>query len=273
MQFSKTVVQRLKTKISFFSNFVEEEIEGLLRLASHRSYKARDVLFREGDEGSEMFVILSGDVRISKLNEDGIDIILAQLSSGDCFGEMSMIDSSKRSATATADSELNVMILQEEVLKHNLALAYKLFKNFSVMMATRLRTLNKNFLDTSAEEAKNKEKFMVVLRKYSEQGGSFENANIRNSSFSKVSFSNVSFKGASLVHGQLEDSKIENSKFEQVMFTGANYKNTEFAQCSFQQANFSAASFSNVVFRDCTFQQETFKYLVNKGVRLVNNAK
>jgi len=78
LQVSKAIIQKLKTKISFFSNFLEEEIVELLRVASHREYQPGDVIFKENSDGNEMYVILAGDVKISKLSGDGLGIVLGK---------------------------------------------------------------------------------------------------------------------------------------------------------------------------------------------------
>jgi len=65
-------------------------------------YRKNEVIFQEGARGREMFVIYSGEVRISKKEPDGSEITLSTLKPGEFFGEMTLIDQSPRSATATA---------------------------------------------------------------------------------------------------------------------------------------------------------------------------
>jgi CRP/FNR family cyclic AMP-dependent transcriptional regulator len=67
------------------------------RLIQH--YELGDVLFREGDEGKEMFVVLKGAVRIVKASDDVL-VELATFQQGDFFGEIALVDKGIRTGTA-----------------------------------------------------------------------------------------------------------------------------------------------------------------------------
>jgi len=62
------------------------------------------VLFREGDLGEAMYVVLQGDMEVQKSSRHGSDVRVAVLGPRDWFGEMSMIDVQRRSATVMAAS-------------------------------------------------------------------------------------------------------------------------------------------------------------------------
>jgi len=59
-------------------------------------------IFREGEEGSAMYVVLGGEVEITKKSRAGVDARVAVLGPGDWFGEMSIVDIQPRSATVRA---------------------------------------------------------------------------------------------------------------------------------------------------------------------------
>jgi CRP-like cAMP-binding protein len=61
-----------------------------------------EVIFREGDEASAMYVVLSGEVEVTKASRNGVDARVAMLGPGDWFGEMSIVDIQPRSATVRA---------------------------------------------------------------------------------------------------------------------------------------------------------------------------
>lgn len=71
--------------------------------------KAGGVIFREGDEAHELFVIKSGQVRIQLGNRT-----LAELSANDVFGEMALIDNEPRSATALAVTDVELVAVSEK---------------------------------------------------------------------------------------------------------------------------------------------------------------
>jgi CRP/FNR family transcriptional regulator, cyclic AMP receptor protein len=107
-----------------------------------RTYHPEEVIFKEGEIGSEMFIIQSGKVRISKRSKD-VEKTLVILENGDFFGEMAVIDKGPRSASATAVEETKCIALNEELfeqqMQHNARIVKKILKN----MSARLRDANK----------------------------------------------------------------------------------------------------------------------------------
>jgi CRP-like cAMP-binding protein len=67
-------------------------------------YQADDVIFKEGDQGDCMYVILEGEVRI-----ETTDRFIDTISEGEIFGEMALVDDSPRSASAVAASQCKVV--------------------------------------------------------------------------------------------------------------------------------------------------------------------
>ena len=102
--------------------------------------KAGGVIFREGDEAHELFVIKSGEVRIQLGNRT-----LAELSANDVFGEMALIDSEPRSATALAVTDVELVAVSEKqflfLVSQTPYFALKVMR----VLAQRLRATNKTF--------------------------------------------------------------------------------------------------------------------------------
>src|SRR3954451_14908513 len=69
-----------------------------------------DDIIRKGDVGHDMYIIQSGQVRISKRKTRG-EVVLATLDKGDFFGEMSLLESLPREATARAVGEARLLVL------------------------------------------------------------------------------------------------------------------------------------------------------------------
>ena len=74
-----------------------------------RRIRAGDVIFREGDKADELFVIKSGHVRIQVGNRT-----MADLTADNIFGEMALIDSEPRSATAVAITDVELVPISEK---------------------------------------------------------------------------------------------------------------------------------------------------------------
>jgi CRP-like cAMP-binding protein len=76
-----------------------------------RDYAALEVIFEENSPGAEMFVVHSGKVRLFTRGEDGEEVTLATVEEGGFFGEMTLIDKSPRSATAVAEEDARLVVL------------------------------------------------------------------------------------------------------------------------------------------------------------------
>ena len=81
-----------------------------------------DYIFREGEFGQHAYIINSGTVELVKFTGDQ-QSVLAELEKGALFGEMAIIDSSARSASARAKTECVLKVVSEEQLKTSLKFA------------------------------------------------------------------------------------------------------------------------------------------------------
>jgi CRP/FNR family cyclic AMP-dependent transcriptional regulator len=105
-----------------------------------RSFKSGSVIFREGDAANELFVIKSGEVRIQIGNRT-----ITELGPDDIFGEMALIDSELRSATAIAATDVELVPVSEKqflfLVSQTPFFALKVMR----VLAQRLRATNKTF--------------------------------------------------------------------------------------------------------------------------------
>jgi CRP/FNR family cyclic AMP-dependent transcriptional regulator len=105
-----------------------------------RSAKAGEIIFKEGDEAEQLFVIKSGQVGIQLGNRR-----LAELSANSIFGEMALIDDAPRSATAVAITDVELVPVSEKqflfLVSQTPFFALKVMR----VLAARLRATNKTF--------------------------------------------------------------------------------------------------------------------------------
>ena len=105
------------------------------------SFKKSELIFTEGDLGSEMFIIQNGKVRIFK-NIDGFDQTLTVLEKGDFFGEMSILEGMPRSASAEAEEDCDLIKINSAnfvaMIKSNIEIAIRIMRKLSL----RLREAN-----------------------------------------------------------------------------------------------------------------------------------
>src|SRR2546429_1471313 len=94
---------------------LDDEAAGELRsLLRTREVESGSPLFRAGDAGDAMYLIESGRVEISVTDDDEKQIVLADLTQGDFFGEMAIIDGKQRSADATVTEYARLAVLSRE---------------------------------------------------------------------------------------------------------------------------------------------------------------
>lgn len=108
-------------------------------------FPAGSVIFLEGDIGSEMFIIQSGQVRISRLIS-GQERDLAVLEKGDFFGEMALLEEvPERSATASAVTDVEVLQLRASDFDSLLRRRPEIALRMMMKLSERLREANRRY--------------------------------------------------------------------------------------------------------------------------------
>ncbi|MBA4181667.1 MAG: Crp/Fnr family transcriptional regulator [Anaerolinea sp.] len=80
----------------------EADLQALASSGRVRRFPAGTAIFHEGDPGDSLHVVVEGQVRITVLSGSGSEATVAMVDTGDCFGELALLDGKPRSATATA---------------------------------------------------------------------------------------------------------------------------------------------------------------------------
>lgn len=121
-----------------FKHLTYKEIMRLLNVLVVKDYKAGEKIIEERTDGEELFIILSGKV---KLHKD--DAFITHLERGAHFGEMALVDRSKRSASATSEEPSRALMLRRrdfyEIIRKEPVLATKLLWSFVQVLTERLR--------------------------------------------------------------------------------------------------------------------------------------
>lgn len=116
------------------------DVDRLSRSGALRKYNADEIIINEGDYGEEMFVIVSGQVRVFIRTLDASFISLEILNSGEFFGEMGLLEGLPRSASVQAMVDTAVIVISREnfnrIIIDQPILIYDIMKNLS----SRLRS-------------------------------------------------------------------------------------------------------------------------------------
>ena len=99
----------LLKSVGMFSDISGEDISRLIQISREVDMPADTQVFKAGDEGHELFIILSGEINIHK---DGHN--LATLKRGDFLGEMALLDNEPRSADATTVSDCKLLSIGQQ---------------------------------------------------------------------------------------------------------------------------------------------------------------
>ena len=103
---------KLLLNVPIFSNLDEKQISFIATKMRNKKYSKSDIILMEDEVCDTFFIILEGSVKVTRDSEDGREVILAVLSSGNFFGEISLLDGKTRSANAIALEKTSLMILK-----------------------------------------------------------------------------------------------------------------------------------------------------------------
>ena len=140
-----------------------------------KEYPAGYVLVKEGDAGDEMFIIQSGAIRISK-EVNGEEKMLAIIPAGEFFGEMAILLNEPRSATATVEEDVKLLVIDastfEAMVKSNVEIAFRMIKK----LAQRLKDTNAQIETMSYKDANRK--VVYTLARLVERGTSVDDGTL-----------------------------------------------------------------------------------------------
>jgi CRP-like cAMP-binding protein len=133
-----------------FQDLEDAELEKVLEVMQEKKYDARSEIFDENLPGRELYIILSGKVRIVKITREGDRQTLSVLKPGSFFGELSLLDGRKHSASAEAVENSTLLVLSQQSLasieQNHPQVALKVIKNMALKISSILRDMNEKFM-------------------------------------------------------------------------------------------------------------------------------
>lgn len=142
--------------VPIFSELSENTLEQISKLGMRKSFTKDSVVLFEHETGSALFVIIQGKLKVSRVSDDGKEVILTILSESDFFGEMAILDGLARSANVTAmeDSELFIIQRSEflDLLQNHPEIAIALLQE----LTQRLRSADMKIKSLSLKDAEGK---------------------------------------------------------------------------------------------------------------------
>lgn len=130
-------------RVALFSGLGERQLDTLAAGSVRRSFPKGRMIVAEGEPSSALYILLSGRAKVQRSDSEGKEVILAVLGSGECFGEMSLIDDAPRSASVITIESCDFMAINKDTFKatldENPEIAMKIMKG----LVKRLREADK----------------------------------------------------------------------------------------------------------------------------------
>lgn len=140
--------REILAKVPVFSALSDATLDELAQVAQRRRLKPREELCHKGDEGSRVYVIVSGRLRVSTTSAEGSDVQFNLMNPGEVCGELALFTGGERTANMSAVDECEVLGLDRRdflpILRRNPDAAIHLLE----VLAVRLAHLSEQMEDT-----------------------------------------------------------------------------------------------------------------------------
>ena len=139
--------------VPLFSELEDMDLERISQVSVRQKYHKDNIILIEEEVGTTMFIIIYGKVKISRISDDGREVILSILSEGDFFGEMSLLDGQTRSANVTALDNSELLMLRREEFLQMLYDYPQIAINLLKELAQRIRRSDEQIKSLSLQDA------------------------------------------------------------------------------------------------------------------------
>jgi CRP/FNR family cyclic AMP-dependent transcriptional regulator len=139
-------------RVPLFRDFADDEAAAIGATVTDRRYGKHQFIVREGDPGDTFFILVRGSVSVCRIAPDGRETILSILKEGDFFGEMSMFDSSLRSASIKTLTEVEVGAVRQDDFLEMLDRNPRVGRLLVIALSDRLRAANALIAATTSQD-------------------------------------------------------------------------------------------------------------------------
>jgi len=134
--------RQLLASVSIFSPLGDAELDQLLQATTTKRLEPKEVLCRKGDEGNQLYGILSGSLKVTTTGTDGKDVMFGLMGAGEVIGEIALLDGEERSATVTAVERTELLTLHRRELIPFLENNPRAAIGLASVLAARVRRLS-----------------------------------------------------------------------------------------------------------------------------------
>ena len=134
----KTIILK---SVDLFKSIPAENLSRVAQITNEVSYDANSSIFAEGDYGDSLFIVVDGNVRIHKGQQE-----LAMLGKGTCLGEMALLDDEPRSADATVTEDSTLFQIEQEGFYEVMGSQSDIMEGIIKLLTSRLRIANEKMM-------------------------------------------------------------------------------------------------------------------------------
>jgi CRP/FNR family cyclic AMP-dependent transcriptional regulator len=145
--------RKLLEGVEIFKGLTSDELSAVEGLCTDRHYRSGDIVFDENSRGAEMYLVRKGKVRIDlSLAKGSESATVHRVGDGELFGELALVDTKRRSATATCEKDSEIITIDRDKLlslfESNNHAGYVVLGNLATILAGRLRRTNLQLVAT-----------------------------------------------------------------------------------------------------------------------------
>ena len=142
--------------VNIFSGLPDSDLDGISNVCQTRKYPKNSMIILEEEMGDVVFIVKLGTVKITRVNDEGKEVILAMLGEGEVFGEMAVLDGESRSANALAQENCEVIAINRQEFLNILKTNHKVSFNLMTEFAIRLRKSDQQIEALSLDDAEHR---------------------------------------------------------------------------------------------------------------------
>ncbi len=163
-------------KVPIFSDLSDSDLKKISEKMISRLYEKGKMILLEQSQGETFFIIISGVVKVTRLSDDGREVILAILGESDFFGEMSLLDGEGRSANIVANEQSEVVTLSRSDFLDCLQKYPKIAIALLEELAVRLRKSDQHIESLSLSDSE--QRIGLTLIRLAEELGTIKQGDV-----------------------------------------------------------------------------------------------
>ena len=167
----------LLESVPIFSDLSKSDLTKISDRMTHRRFTKNQMILLEDDLGQTFFVIATGSVKITRLSDDGREVILAMLGEADFFGEMSLLDGDGRSANVVALEASEVLTLARNEFLDILEQYPKISISLLEELTNRLRKSDQQIESLSLSDVE--QRIGITLIRLAEELGTIKQGSVK----------------------------------------------------------------------------------------------